>query len=155
SESTTAYATDVSDVIDSGTNTNALWELDGYSAYSAGKLDTSGTGGVPKVWTQEDYSTCPFNGYTQGPGYYGETFFIWPPDPRSGTITATTTLKSFLNLLGVTDTTDQATIANNGGSWTLTQLKNWLTGTTTHGGPYPATSTTMVVPGSNKKAPIY
>ena len=24
----------------------------------------------------------PFNGYTQGPGYYGKTFFIWPPDPR-------------------------------------------------------------------------
>ncbi len=23
----------------------------------------------------------PFNGYTQGPGYWGLTFFIWPPDP--------------------------------------------------------------------------
>ena len=23
-----------------------------------------------------------FAGYTQGPGYWGKTFFIWPPDPR-------------------------------------------------------------------------
>ncbi len=23
----------------------------------------------------------PFQGYTQGPGYWGKTFFIWPPDP--------------------------------------------------------------------------
>lgn len=24
-----------------------------------------------------------FHGYTEGPGYYGKTFFIWPPDPRA------------------------------------------------------------------------
>jgi hypothetical protein len=24
-----------------------------------------------------------FSGYTQGPGYWGKTFFIWPPDPRA------------------------------------------------------------------------
>jgi len=24
-----------------------------------------------------------FNGYTQGPAYFGKTFFIWPPDPNS------------------------------------------------------------------------
>jgi hypothetical protein len=34
------------------------------------------------------YETAAFNtggafqGYTQGPGYWGKTFFIWPPDPR-------------------------------------------------------------------------
>ena len=22
------------------------------------------------------------NGYTQGPGYWGKTFFVWPPDPN-------------------------------------------------------------------------
>ncbi len=26
--------------------------------------------------------TGSFKGYTQGPGYYGKTFFFWPPDPR-------------------------------------------------------------------------
>ena len=25
-----------------------------------------------------------FKGYTQGPGYWGKTFFIWPPDPALG-----------------------------------------------------------------------
>ena len=25
-----------------------------------------------------------FSGYTQGPGYWGKTFFVWPPDPRAG-----------------------------------------------------------------------
>lgn len=25
-----------------------------------------------------------FNGYTVGPGYWGKTFFIWPPDPSNG-----------------------------------------------------------------------
>ena len=40
-----------------------------------------------------------FNGYTQGPGYYGKTFFIWPPDPRNGSITLEqhTQLKTFLD----------------------------------------------------------
>ena len=28
-----------------------------------------------------------FVGYTQGPGYWGKTFFIWPPDPRAATST--------------------------------------------------------------------
>ena len=113
SGSTTTYATDVKDVFNSSA-TNILWELDGYSAYSAGSLDTSGTGGIPKVWTQVDYSALgtQFNGYTQGPGYYGKTFFIWPPDPRNGAITNTTTLKSYLNSLGITNAADQNTIAN-------------------------------------------
>jgi hypothetical protein len=26
-----------------------------------------------------------WSGYTQGPGYWGKTFFIWPPDPRGAT----------------------------------------------------------------------
>ncbi len=26
--------------------------------------------------------TVGFSGYTQGPAYWGKTFFIWPPDPR-------------------------------------------------------------------------
>jgi Flp pilus assembly protein TadG len=27
------------------------------------------------------YTGKPFNGWTQGPGYWGKTFWIWPPDP--------------------------------------------------------------------------
>ena len=29
-------------------------------------------------------TTGKFKGYSMGPGYYGKTFFIWPPDPRWG-----------------------------------------------------------------------
>jgi len=50
-------------------------ELDGYSAYSAGAVNTNTS-------TATDYTNAPFNGYTQGPGYWGKTFFLWPPDPR-------------------------------------------------------------------------
>jgi Flp pilus assembly protein TadG len=159
SGSSTTYATTVKDVLGSST-TNILWELDGYSAYSAGKPDTSGTGSVPKVWTQSDYSACPFNGYTQGPGYYGKTFFIWPPDPRNGSISNTTTLKSYLSSLGISSTTDQNTIASNWSTWLgqgtttgLANLQTWLTGNTTSGGPY--TTTSKFVPNTSNQAPIY
>jgi hypothetical protein len=27
-----------------------------------------------------------FKGYVEGPGYWGKTFFIWPPDPRGSTL---------------------------------------------------------------------
>ena len=161
SGSTTTYATTVKDVLNS-TTTNILWELDGYSAYSAGSLDTSGNGGVPKVWTQADYSasSCQFNGYTQGPGYYGKTFFLWPPDPRNGSITNTTTLKTYLSSLGISSTTDQNTLAANWSTWLgqgtttgLSNLQNWLKGSTTAGGPY--TTTSLFVPNTSNQAPIY
>jgi hypothetical protein len=29
-----------------------------------------------------------FNGHTEGPGYWGKTFFIWPPDPRGSDLDA-------------------------------------------------------------------
>jgi hypothetical protein len=158
--STTTYATNVKDVVGS-TTTNPLWELDGYSAFSAGAPDTSGPGGFPAVWTQADYSSpaCQFNGYTQGPGYYGKTFFLWPPDPRNGSITNTTALKSYLSLIGLTNNADQTYLANNWNTWLgqgstgLTSLQNWLKGVTTNGGPY--TTTSPSVPGSGGKAPIY
>jgi Putative Flp pilus-assembly TadE/G-like len=136
--STTTYAQTVKDVITSST-TNILWELDGYSAYSAGQPDTSGTGSVPKAWTQADYSTTPFNGYTTGPGYYGKTFFLWPPDPRNTNTLSGSALTSYLSALGVTDSTDQATLSGIWATWQsqgagpgstgLTNLQNWLKGT--------------------------
>lgn len=159
--STTTYATTVKDAI--GTSTaNILWELDGYAAYPAGKLDTSGTGSVPLVWTQADYSnaTCQFSGYTQGPGYYGKTFFLWPPDPRAGAISNTTTLKAYLSALGLTNANDQTTLASNWATWQsqgqttgLANLQAWLKGGTTKGGPY--TTTSPYVTGSSSHAPIY
>jgi hypothetical protein len=54
------YATDVADIFGS-TATNTTWETSGYKSRT--KVN--------------------FNGFTQGPAYYGKTFFIWPPDPTN------------------------------------------------------------------------
>ncbi len=137
--STSSYATDVQDIVGS-TTANVLWELDGYSAYAGGQPDTSGSGGVPQVWSQVDYSapatpipngSLPFNGYTQGPGYYGMTFFVWPPDPRNANALSTTALKNFLAALGM-NATDANTLAGIWSTWQgqgaagLKNLQNWL-----------------------------
>ncbi len=84
SGSTTTYAQTVNDVVGSTTR-NKAWELDGYSNYAAGTY-TNATSGLA------NYTSTPFYGYTKGPGYYGKTFFLWPPDPRRplNTKTATT-----------------------------------------------------------------
>jgi Flp pilus assembly protein TadG len=81
--STTTYATNVKDVVGSTTR-NKWWELDGYSG------DTNGTFNNTDLGTAT-YAAGSFNGYTQGPGYYGETFFNWPPDPRRPLNTGTAT----------------------------------------------------------------
>lgn len=145
--STSAYATTVKDVT-GGTAVNPLWELDGYSAFNAGVPDASGPGGYPKVWTQVDYSdpACQFDGYTQGPAYYGKTFFLWPPDPRAGAVTNTNTVKAFLNMLGVSSA-DQTTLASGWGTYTLSTLQTKLTS-------LGYTQTTKFVTG-NSHAPIY
>ena len=67
----TTYAQTVAQVLNlSGTITNSTsdttWETKGYAGFHL----TTGTSGK-------------FNGYTLGPGYWGETFFIWPPDPTN------------------------------------------------------------------------
>ena len=83
SGSTTKYATDVKDVL-GVTTRNAAWELDGYSNYTNGVLSNAASG-------NSNYTSAPFYGYTQGPGYYGVTFFTWPPDPRQPLTTASAT----------------------------------------------------------------
>ncbi|MGO9597613.1 MAG: hypothetical protein ACLP7Q_06400 [Isosphaeraceae bacterium] len=74
SGSTSTYAQTVKDVVGSSSR-NATWELDGYSSCANGSFSNAANG-------QTSYTSGSFNGYTQGPGYYGMTFFIWPPDPR-------------------------------------------------------------------------
>ena len=160
--SSSAYAKTVNDVLGSS-SMNILWELDGYSAYASGKPDTSGTGSVPTVWTQTDYSNsaCQFNGYTQGPNYYGKTFFLWPPDPRNTNALSGNTLKSYLTALGL-NATDAGTLSSGAtsiwstwqgqGSTGLTNLQKWLQGTAkggasqlpTFSGYYTPTSTTAL-----------
>ena len=97
--STTTYATTVKDVLGSSTR-NAAWELDGYSNYTSGSLSNAASG-------QSNYTSAPFKGYTQGPAYYGKTFFIWPPDPREILVlngNSTTIFKQFFTDFGYTST---------------------------------------------------
>ena len=59
-----------------------------YAQHPADLLSLGWAGNSTKDVTFEQqgyaaYGMAPqFNGYTQGPGYWGKTFFIWPPDPR-------------------------------------------------------------------------
>jgi Flp pilus assembly protein TadG len=75
--STTTYAQTVKDITGSTTR-NQWWELDGYGGCTNGTFNNADTGSS----TYPSSGAGTFYGYTQGPGYYGETFFIWPPDPR-------------------------------------------------------------------------
>ncbi|MBV9125835.1 MAG: hypothetical protein JO112_20990, partial [Planctomycetes bacterium] len=56
----TTYAQTVSDLT-GGTSYNANFEGQGYKTFTG----------------------QTFNGYTQGPNYWGKTFFLWPPDPTN------------------------------------------------------------------------
>jgi Flp pilus assembly protein TadG len=75
--STTTYAKTVSDVWGSSSR-RRRWELDGYSSFVNGSDARAANG----LTSYPSSGAGAFYGYTQGPGYYGKTFFIWPPDPR-------------------------------------------------------------------------
>jgi hypothetical protein len=96
--STTVYATQVLDIL-GGPNRNPSWELDGYSNFTNGTQSNAAQG-------QSNYASAPFYGYTQGPAYYGKTFFIWPPDPRQPLSTANNSaqIQQFLTDFGYTNT---------------------------------------------------
>jgi hypothetical protein len=57
-----------------------LWERYGYN------LDVARYSGTTPAGTNRAVAqlrtTELFQGYSMGPGYYGKTFFVWPPDPR-------------------------------------------------------------------------
>ncbi len=92
--STTTYAQHVQDIVGGGSR-SAAWELDGYSNYTNGVLSNAAVG-------QSNYQNAPFYGYTQGPGYYGKSFAIWPPDPRRPLTTTndSATIQQFLKDFG-------------------------------------------------------
>ncbi len=111
---TTTYAQHVQDVVGSSSR-NKWWELDGYSGDTSGSFNNTDLG-------TSSYTSGSFNAYTQGPGYYGKTFFSWPPDPRrplnTGTATAwstttadATTINQFLQDFGYGTSTDFANAA--------------------------------------------
>ncbi|MCE9564754.1 MAG: Tad domain-containing protein [Planctomycetes bacterium] len=67
-----------------------IWEENGYDL-DIKQYRTDRAGGNPKPPNSSAYraplqalAADKFKGYSMGPGYYGKTFFIWPPDPRWG-----------------------------------------------------------------------
>jgi hypothetical protein len=83
--SATTYAQNVNQVLNQTGNTrNPTWELDGYSNYANGSISNwSSTGQASYPTAGVPMPNGSFAGWTKGPGYYGKTFFIWPPDPRA------------------------------------------------------------------------
>ncbi len=53
-----------------------------------------------------------FNGYTQGPNYWGKTFFVWPPDQTNDWRNT-----FFLMPDGVTQVADNTALWDNNGNW--------------------------------------
>jgi hypothetical protein len=54
------------------------------STYAATVADLTGSTSYNNQFETQGYKTftkTKFNGFTQGPNYWGKTFFIWPPDP--------------------------------------------------------------------------
>jgi len=73
----------------------------------------------------------PFNGYTQGPNYWGSTFFIWPPDPTNDW-----RKNFFFQPDGVTPVADDTALWDNNGNWlqppgnyviNYKAILNWIT----------------------------
>ncbi len=58
------------------------------------------------------YTGKTFNGYTQGPNYWGKTFFIWPPDPTNDW-----RKNFFLMTDGVTPVANDTVLWDSGGNW--------------------------------------
>jgi len=78
------YAQTVADILNLTRSTvtsatrNAAWEAVGYDyTYSNAQGTIAGISAVQKA------ATLRYQGFTMGPGYYGKTFYMWPPDPRA------------------------------------------------------------------------
>jgi Flp pilus assembly protein TadG len=74
----TAYAADWSNFRD------ATWETYGYDLNVEDYINNRGASHDPRtVYASASVTAGRFKGYSMGPGYWGKTFFVWPPDPRT------------------------------------------------------------------------
>ncbi|OAI38951.1 hypothetical protein AYO40_01570 [Planctomycetaceae bacterium SCGC AG-212-D15] len=85
---------------------NTSWGATYYQSTSAAYTAVAG-GGITPTGTAATYTSpySNFQGYTQGPTFWGKTFFMWPPDPRYPLTTSNTgVIQMYLNDLGVVTT---------------------------------------------------
>ncbi|MFO0953821.1 MAG: pilus assembly protein TadG-related protein [Isosphaeraceae bacterium] len=81
------------------TSVNSTYESNGYDA---------------NRWNGSSWVFTTFKGYTLGPRYWGKTFFLWPPDPRSGKDWRG---KFFYNAGTTTPVTDNTRLWDTSGNW--------------------------------------
>jgi hypothetical protein len=84
------------------TGSNTTWSLSTSASTANLSFDVSGydydpnanggAGGFKSGYVPGVPSTSTFKGYTLGPGYYGKTFYMWPPDSRTPVSTPGNTL---------------------------------------------------------------
>ncbi len=102
---------------------DSAWEFGGYDVDLTAYNATSGaaTPGTFRATVSakalDPVPTFPtngrFHGYSMGPGYYGKTFFIWPPDPRWGNPNGTTPLGTGVR----PDLPDASGVKDTNGNW--------------------------------------
>ena len=63
---------------------DATWEQYGYDLNVPHYIANRGAAFDPRaVYAGAQVSAGRYKGYSMGPGYWGKTFFVWPPDPRT------------------------------------------------------------------------
>jgi Flp pilus assembly protein TadG len=137
--STGSYATTVKDIL--GTNPDAGFDTvksalaTGYDYLDAARVGKNVNNIGPWSAQPAPSSRNPlatlakitgigFSGFTQGPKYYGKTFFMWPPDPRSTSVDVLNPhsvpdwrARFFLMPDGVTPVTDNTVLWSAAGLW--------------------------------------
>lgn len=91
------YDLDVADYVSNrntgGVNWDPRWDWKGPAAGPDGTTGQTGASWVhllgsgtnpTTTWRPKMRTDTSFKGYSMGPGYWGKTFYIWPPDPRWG-----------------------------------------------------------------------
>ncbi len=71
------------------------------------------------TWETNGYGTS-FAGHSMGPGYYGKTFYMWPPDPRN----ANDWRKKFFRYPGTNSATKGAVMDDNSRLWAASGIWN-------------------------------
>ena len=87
------YAQCVADILGiprpSSTNYGTLfpaWCTNGYDAtYTYNAANVTASTPSPAITVTAKPASKKFQGFTMGPAYWGKTFYMWPPDPRTPT----------------------------------------------------------------------
>jgi hypothetical protein len=86
------------------------------NSYKDAAWENTTTGGYAGLLPADTITT--FNGYTRGPGYWGKTFFVWPPDPSTTAGVPNDWRKRYFTYPGSsTRMDDNSRLWNSSGNW--------------------------------------